>query len=75
VKNVTEVMVERLTNAGLEVPQEGHPVHTAVGTLASGIDAVLPTVADDPFSLRVVAQTLRSYADVAEEYAVAREAS
>ncbi|QYN35525.1 hypothetical protein K1T35_45735 [Pseudonocardia sp. DSM 110487] len=46
-----------------------------MGTLASGIDAVRPTVADDPYSLRVVAEALRSYADVAEEYAVAREAS
>jgi LDH2 family malate/lactate/ureidoglycolate dehydrogenase len=73
IENVNEILARRLTAAGLDADDASEACQAAVSAFASGVDAVMPSLQNDPHGLRVFAECLRSYADVAEAHALARE--
>jgi len=74
-ENVNEILARRCTAAGLLIEDISEKGETAVAALMPAIDTVLPVLVDDPYALRIMAECLRSYGDLCENYATAREAA
>jgi hypothetical protein len=71
-KNVNEIMAERAAAAGIDLNNAPDEAKATVPLIAQALDAILPTLEELPESLEIVAMALRSYADVADEYAAAQ---
>jgi hypothetical protein len=68
-RDVNEIMAERATAAGIDLDNVPEGAGTVVPWIAQLLDDTLPALAEHPADLRIVGLTLRSYADVVDEYA------
>lgn len=68
-KDVNEVMAERAQAAGLDLDRLSDTGQQVIPAVCSTIDQMLPLLQKTSVDLRVAAEVLRSYGDVAEEYA------
>jgi len=71
--DVNTMMTERLQAIGLDVDHIGEWTNKVVHGVAAGLDNAMPMLSEDPTGLRVLAEALRSYGDVAAAFATAVE--